>query len=86
MTTTVTCPDGHELTHELDTVSTNAEIDEITVNSDGTLEIEWGGYSEVIWDTQVPDLVNDERQFLCAENGIFLESQLVKVPVREEEE
>lgn len=72
----VTSPTGSLICAEVDTIIGHASIDYFTKNDDGTLEPEFAGWTEVIWDSQAPDLVNGQRRFIDAYCDEWSEDQL----------
>ena len=72
----VTSPTGSRITAEMDTIIGHAHIDCFTKDDDGTLKPEWAGWTEVMWDSQVPELVNGQRRFIDENCDFWSEDQL----------
>ena len=72
----VTSPTGSRITAEMDTIIGRASIDHFTKDDNGTLEPEFAGWTEVIWDSQMPELVDGQRQFIDENCDTWLEDQL----------
>ena len=72
----VTSPTGSRICAEMDTVIGHASINCFTKNDDGTLEPEFAGQTEVIWDSQIPELVDGQRQFIDENRDLWSEDEL----------
>ena len=72
----VTSPTGSRICAEVDTIIGEAYIDHFTKDDDGTLEPKFAGQTEVIWDSQMPELVLGQRQFIDEYCDTWLEDQL----------
>jgi len=72
----VTSPTGSRICAEVDTIIGHASIDHFTKDDDGGLEPEFAGETEVMWDSQVPVLVNGQRQFIDENCHLWSEVQL----------
>ena len=72
----VTSPTGSRICAEVDTIIGHAGIAYFTKDDDGALVPEFAGETEVIWDSQIPELVDGQRQFIDEYCDTWLEDQL----------
>ncbi|MCL4722887.1 MAG: hypothetical protein KJZ90_01230, partial [Rhodocyclaceae bacterium] len=71
---------GEEVTGTYETMPGAAGINLATRNSDGTLDIEYAGETDIWWNDQKTVKVNGERQFVTASGKIVPESEVILVP------
>lgn len=72
----VTSPTGALICAEIDTVIGEAGIAYFTKDDNGALVPEFAGYTEIVWDSQTPELKDNQRQFLDAYCDTWTEDQL----------
>lgn len=72
----VTSPTGSRIRAEIDIVIGHAGIAYFTKDDDGALVPEFAGWTEMVWDSQTPELVDSQRQFLDENCDLWTEDQL----------
>jgi hypothetical protein len=88
MATKLYSPAGTEIIGTLESIPGTALLSEVTRSPDGSLELTYGGGTNVDWDNQQtvrrfnPPTKAHERVFVCEDGDEWLESQ---VELREED-
>src|SRR5256885_13081817 len=70
-------PEGNKIIGTLDVVRGTARAD-VALGSNGTLNIEYQGETEVDWDSQETKTENGERLFVCSQRKVWRENEVVR--------
>ena len=70
-------PEGNEIIGTLEILEGTARAD-ISLSSNGTLNVEYCGETDVDWNTQQTKTEKGERLFVCSRHKVWRESQIVE--------
>lgn len=77
-------PNGQEITGTLETVLGTAEIDHFIKNDEGNFDHEYGGYTDVHWDSQRSFLREGSKIYVTEDRSEWLIGQLRFEEIKEE--
>ncbi|MCW5591034.1 MAG: hypothetical protein KIS74_02945 [Burkholderiales bacterium] len=72
-------PTGRRLRGTLESLTGTAEVSDVVRKDDGTIEIEWSGYTQVWWDGQETATENGQRLWVDSEGETWPEDKLIFV-------
>jgi len=70
-------PEGNEIVGTLEVVEGTARAD-VGLSRNGRLKVEYGGETDVDWNTQQAKTQKGERLFVCSRHQVWRESQVVE--------
>ena len=70
-------PEGNEIVGTLEVVEGTARAD-VGLSRNGRLKVEYGGETDVDWNTQQTKIEKGERLFVCSQDKVWRESQVVE--------
>jgi hypothetical protein len=70
-------PEGNEIVGTLEVVEGTARA-AVGLSRNGRLKVEYGGETDVDWNTQQTKIEKGERLFVCSRHKVWRESQVVE--------